>query len=138
MVDVLGTATGPVVHGEGRGKELGYPTANVDFDPAAPIPSDGVYAGHVRILASSGPDDPREFPEPLPALVSVGSNVTFGATTRTIEAYLLDFDEDIYGCVAEIAVELFIRPQVKFGSVDELIMQMKQDESRGREYFRSA
>ncbi|WP_236794525.1 riboflavin kinase [Amycolatopsis sp. GM8] len=134
MVEILGSATGPVVHGEGRGKELGFPTANIDFDPAATIPADGVYAGHVRILSSP---DGREFPEPLPVLVSVGSNVTFGATTRTIEAYVLDFEEDLYGCVAEVTVELFIRAQVKFSSVGELIDQMRRDEKRGREFFKS-
>jgi FAD synthase len=130
-------ATGPVFHGEGRGKKLGFPTANIDFDPAAPIPQDGVYAGRFTILERPDPDDARPFAEPLPALVSIGSNVTFDATTQTIEAYILDFDEDIYGCRAEVSVEWFIRPQIKFETVDDLIAQINQDEVRGREYFQS-
>ncbi|MTD56999.1 riboflavin kinase [Amycolatopsis pithecellobii] len=137
MVEILGSVTGAVVHGDGRGKDLGFPTANIGFDGSAPIPADGVYAGHVRILALAGPDDRREFPEPLPALVSVGSNVTFDGTHRTVEAYLLDFDQDLYGCVAEVTVELFLRGQVKFASVAELIEQMRRDEDRGREFFAS-
>lgn len=131
----LGYATGPVVQGEGRGKKLGFPTANIDVDPATMLPGDGVYAGRLTILQRADPDDARPSAAPLAALVSIGPNATFNAPTRTIEAYILDFDEDIYGCRAEVSVEWFIRPQIKFETVDDLIAQMNQDEVRGREYF---
>jgi riboflavin kinase/FMN adenylyltransferase len=112
---------GIVVRGAGRGRQLGYPTANVRSDKHAAVPADGVYAGHVVL---------RD--ERLPAAISVGTNPTFEGRERTVEAYILDFDEDIYGM--ELGVEFVerVRGQVRFESVDALIEQMGDDVERIR------
>ncbi len=87
---------GIVVRGAGRGRELGYPTANLRLEQYAAVPADGVYAGRV---------DPRG--PALLAAISVGTNPTFEGRARTVEPHILDFDEDIYG--EPIAVEFVAR-----------------------------
>lgn len=107
---------GPVVHGAGRGRQLGYPTANIEVPPHQLLPATGVYAAYVRI------GDRR-----LPAAASIGYNVQFDGRRIVVEAYILDFDEDIYG--EEIGLELVarVREERKFESVDALIVQMGRD-----------
>ena len=116
---------GIVVRGAGRGRELGYPTANVRSDRHAAIPADGVYAGHV-VLGD----------RVLPAAISVGTNPTFEGRERTVEAYILDFDEDIYG--TDIGVEFLdrVRGQVKFDGIEPLIQQMGRDVAQIRGLLR--
>jgi riboflavin kinase/FMN adenylyltransferase len=113
---------GVVVRGDQRGRELGYPTANLDCGEHAAIPADGVYAGwfHHRGLA-------------CPAAVSVGTNPTFSGRVRTVEAYVLDTDEDLYG--ARVAVDFVerLRGMERFESVGELIRAMDRDVERTRE-----
>ena len=90
------------MHGDHRGRELGYPTANLDPHPTGVVPADGVYAGWlVRLeLARRGRTDAR-----LPAAVSIGTNPTFDGTQRRVEAYVLDrTDLDLYG--ERVAIEL--------------------------------
>ncbi|TCO23480.1 riboflavin kinase/FMN adenylyltransferase [Kribbella steppae] len=119
--------TGVVVEGDKRGRELGFPTANIPADPQAAIPLDGVYAGWLTVL------DPAEgapaYPEPLPAAISVGSNPTFDGVDRRVESYVLDRDDlELYG--ARIAVDFVARlrgSQIRFDSIDELLVQMKAD-----------
>jgi riboflavin kinase/FMN adenylyltransferase len=112
---------GIVVRGEGRGRQLGYPTANVHSDRHVAVPADGVYAGWAILRGAR-----------LPAAISVGTNPTFEGRKRTVEAFILDFDEDIYGC--ELAVEFVerIRGMEKFDSVDALIEQMGLDVDQAR------
>jgi riboflavin kinase/FMN adenylyltransferase len=112
---------GIVVRGEGRGRQLGYPTANVHSDRHVAVPADGVYAGWAVLRGQK-----------LPAAISVGTNPTFEGRKRTVEAFILDFDEDIYGC--ELAVEFVerIRGMEKFESVDELVEQMGRDVEKAR------
>jgi riboflavin kinase/FMN adenylyltransferase len=107
---------GIVVRGAGRGRQLGYPTANVRSERHTAVPADGVYAGHVLL------GDRK-----LAAAISVGTNPTFEGRERTVEAYILDFDEDIYG--TDIAVEFVekVRGQVRFDGVEALIEQMAKD-----------
>jgi riboflavin kinase/FMN adenylyltransferase len=116
---------GIVVRGEGRGRQLGYPTANVHSEPHVAVPADGIYAGWAVLHGRR-----------LPAAVSVGTNPTFEGRHRTVEAYILDFDEDIYG--VELGVEFVerLRGMERFDSVAALVEQMGRDVERTREVLR--
>lgn len=118
---------GYVVRGEQRGRELGYPTANVPVATSrTAVPADGVYAGWLRLL-----DEPSA--PYLPAAISVGSNPTFDGVVRHVEAYVLDrTDLELYDVLVEIAFAENLRGQVKFESVDALVAQMKDDVDRAR------
>jgi riboflavin kinase / FMN adenylyltransferase len=119
--------TGVVVEGDKRGRELGFPTANVPADPDAAIPLDGVYAGWLTVLEPAAGAPP--YPDRLPAAISVGSNPTFDGVDRRVETYVLDRDDlELYG--ARIAVDFVARlrgSQIRFDSIDELLVQMKAD-----------
>jgi riboflavin kinase/FMN adenylyltransferase len=117
---------GEVVQGDRRGRDLGFPTANVPVRDLA-VPADGVYAGWLRVL------DRDE--EPLPAAISVGTNPTFdGVRDRRVEAYVLDrTDLDLYGREVEISFVARIRGMVKFDGVDALVETIRDDVSRTRE-----
>jgi riboflavin kinase/FMN adenylyltransferase len=113
---------GVVVAGARRGRELGFPTANLQVSGGVMVPADGVYAGYL---------DHRG--ERLPAAISVGTNPTFGATERTVEAFVLDrTDLDLYG--QEVAIEFAarLRGMERFDGVDELKAAMAQDVHRAR------
>ncbi|MCW2849532.1 MAG: bifunctional riboflavin kinase/FAD synthetase, partial [Marmoricola sp.] len=111
---------GVVVQGDQRGRELGYPTANVPTDGLTAAPADGVYAGRLRRLDTG---------ETHPAAISVGTNPTFdGERDRRVEAYVLDrTDLDLYDRVVEIAFVARIRGMVKFEGIDALVETMAQD-----------
>ena len=112
---------GIVVRGDGRGRELGFPTANLDVPEGLLVPPDGVYAGWTL--------DRR-------AAVSIGTNPHFDGVERRVEAHLLDFDGDLYG--RRIVVELWrpIREQRRFDSLDELVAAIGDDVERTREAVR--
>ncbi|EWT00070.1 riboflavin kinase [Intrasporangium oryzae NRRL B-24470] len=122
--------SGTVVHGDHRGRELGYPTANLSQEHEGLVPCDGVYAGWlVRLDLPAGAPD-----RALPAAVSVGTNPTFDGHQRRVEAYVLDrTDLDLYG--ERVAVEFVdhLRPTLKFDSIDALVEQMQQDVAACRE-----
>ncbi|MBF4576323.1 bifunctional riboflavin kinase/FAD synthetase [Frondihabitans sp. VKM Ac-2883] len=108
---------GVVVHGEKRGRELGYPTANIEPRSEGFVPADGVYAARVIIDGTV-----------RAAAVSVGNNPTFdGVPEKQVEAYVLDFDSDLYG--AEITVEFvrYLRGNLRFDGMPALIAQMAND-----------
>jgi riboflavin kinase/FMN adenylyltransferase len=113
---------GVVVRGERRGRELGYPTANVESPAWTAIPADGVYAGHLVLRDSTGASGPRH-----PAAVSVGTNPTFQGSRRTVEAYLLDFTGDLYGEHVGVEFVQRLRPMAAFAGVDELVEAMARD-----------
>lgn len=118
---------GEVVHGDARGRELGFPTANLSQDAQGIVPADGVYAGWVRRPTAADP-------APLPAAISIGTNPTFDGIQRRVEAYVLDrTDLDLYG--EEILVELVerLRPTLRFDGLDALVVQMTADVDRARE-----
>ncbi|WP_298321823.1 bifunctional riboflavin kinase/FAD synthetase [Haloactinopolyspora sp.] len=121
---------GVVVRGDARGRDLGFPTANLSPDSVGMIPADGVYAGWLRRTSAA---DAAE-PEPrMPAAISVGTNPTFNGTTRRVEAYVLDrTDLDLYD--DEVLLEFVdaIRPTLRFGSVDELVATMTDDVAKAR------
>ena len=112
-----------MVRGNGRGKPMGYPTANVEVVEDMAVPADGVYAGYlVRARGEGGREQVR-----LPAAVSIGTNPTFDGTERRVEAFVLDADLDLYGEHVSVEFVERLRGMVKFDSVDELIEQMGQD-----------
>ena len=113
---------GVVVHGDHRGRELGYPTANLQWTGNPAIPADGVYASFLVVEG--------EF---LPAATSIGTNPQFEGVERRVETYGLDRDDlDLYG--REVTVEFveFLRPQETFESLPDFIEQMGRDVSRAR------
>jgi riboflavin kinase/FMN adenylyltransferase len=114
---------GIVVRGDRRGRDMGYPTANVESPPFTAIPADGVYAGHLVTR------DPRSgvSRERFPAAISVGSNPTFQGSRRTVEAFVLDYDGDLYG--EHVGVEFVerLRPMAAFPDVDALLVAMAKD-----------
>jgi riboflavin kinase/FMN adenylyltransferase len=111
-----------VVHGEKRGRELGYPTANLSPDLEGLVPGDGVYAA----WATVGEDR-------FAAAVSVGNNPTFdGVPEKRVEAHLLDQDLDLYGKTIEVAFVEYVRGMVKYTTIEDLIVQMGDDSDRAR------
>lgn len=97
---------------------MGFPTANFDL-PAEEV-SDGIYLARAK---------------ELPALVFVGANLTFNESRRHGEAYILDYNEDLYGQEIEIEILEKLRENQQFGSQEELVAQMKLDEEQARAYF---
>jgi riboflavin kinase/FMN adenylyltransferase len=116
---------GIVVRGDGRGHDLGYPTANLSTPRYAAVPADGVYS--CWFTRSAAPD------RRLPAAVSVGTNPTFSGRERTVEAFVLDVEEDFYGQHVALDFVAKLRDQVKFSSSDGLVAQIDDDVVRTRE-----
>ncbi|WP_329270179.1 bifunctional riboflavin kinase/FAD synthetase [Streptomyces sp. NBC_01451] len=119
---------GVVVRGAQRGRELGFPTANVETLPHTAIPADGVYAGW---LHADG--------EKMPAAISVGTNPQFDGTERTVEAYAIDrVGLDLYGLHVAVDFLAFVRGQARFDSLDALLVQMSEDVKKCRELIAAA
>ena len=118
---------GVVVHGDRRGRDLGFPTANLSTPPYTALPADGVYAGRFGITTV------KEGSRLLPAAISVGTNPTFSGRVRSVEAYVLDVDEDFYGFEVALDFEHRLRGQERFDDVESLIVQMRRDVDRARE-----
>ena len=120
---------GEVVHGDHRGRELGYPTANLSQEATGLIPADGVYAGF--LIRPTLPD--RDPDHRLPAAISIGTNPTFAGTHRRVEAYVLDrTDLDLYGETVVVEFIERLRATEKFDSVEALLVQMADDVERCR------
>ncbi|MGL5829276.1 MAG: bifunctional riboflavin kinase/FAD synthetase [Angustibacter sp.] len=116
--------SGTVVHGDHRGLELGYPTANLGSDGAGLIPADGIYAGW--LLRSQLAQDARD--RVLPAAISIGTNPTFDGQDRRVEAYVIDrTDLDLYGEMVDLELVQRLRPTVRFATTAEPIEQMAKD-----------
>ena len=117
---------GVVVRGDRRGRELGYPTANVPTSGMAAAPADGVYAGWLRRLNTG---------DRYPAAISVGTNPTFeGERERRVESYVLDRDDlELYDVEVEVAFVDRIRGMVRFDGVDALVETMRGDVVRAHE-----
>lgn len=117
---------GVVVQGDQRGREIGYPTANVPTDGLTAAPADGVYAGWLRVVETG---------ETHPAAISVGTNPTFdGERYRRIESYVLDrTDLELYGVEVEVEFVERLRGMVAYDGLDPLLEQMADDVRRARE-----
>jgi riboflavin kinase/FMN adenylyltransferase len=112
---------GIVVRGDGRGRELGFPTANLEVPQELLVPPDGVYAGATL--------DRR-------AAVSIGTNPHFDGVERRVEAHLLDFDGDLYGQRLVVEIWSSIREQRRFDSLEELVATIGADVERTRDAAR--
>jgi riboflavin kinase / FMN adenylyltransferase len=124
--------SGVVVRGDHRGREMGFPTANVPVPLGLAVPADGVYAGWVTRLDI--PSAPR-----WPAAISVGTNPTFDGVERRVEAYVLDRDDlELYD--VEIAIDFYarLRGQVKYAGKEALIRQMHTDVEEARHLLHAA
>jgi riboflavin kinase / FMN adenylyltransferase len=117
------TLSGVVVKGRQLGRTIGFPTANLQLDPRLLIPAPGVYAGQINI---GGTD--------YKTAISVGVNQTIGDNLpTTVEAYVLDFEGDLYGQTLTLAFMNYLRPMVKFDGLDALKAQIAEDVRRVRE-----
>lgn len=116
------SVTGEVVHGQKRGRTIGFPTANIEVDDSLIIPANGVYAGWATW------EDQR-----YKAVTNVGIRPTFEGQAQTVEAYLLDFSGDLYGKYLTFTFEDYLRPEMKFDGIQSLIAQIQADVERGRE-----
>jgi riboflavin kinase/FMN adenylyltransferase len=116
---------GAVVEGDRRGRELGFPTANVPAAAGVATPADGVYAGWLRRCDTG---------ESFPAAISVGTNPTFsGERERRVESYVLDRDDlELYGVEVEVTFVERLRGMVRFDGVDALVATMHDDVARAR------
>lgn len=117
---------GKVIHGDRRGRELGFPTANLAFDYAPALPPLGIYLGRVSVAERGvGPGHP--------ALVSIGVRPTFHDDGRILaEVYLLDWDGDLYDAQLSVELGTRLREERRFGSIEALVEQMRADEAEAR------
>jgi riboflavin kinase/FMN adenylyltransferase len=111
---------GPVVPGDQRGGTLGFPTANLAVDPAILVPGYGIYAGVARLLDAGGEEDHR-------TALSIGINPHYGGVERRIEAFLLDFEGDLYGRPLRVELWERLRDERSFRSEAELVEQIARD-----------
>ena len=121
---------GPVIGGEQRGRELGYPTANMSIDGLHP-PKFGVYAVLIDVL--DGP-----FAGSYHGAASIGVRPMFGENHANLETFIFDFTGDLYGATVSVALIEFLRPEEKFDSLDALITQMDADCARARAILTTA
>lgn len=119
--------TGEIVHGKQLGRTIGFPTANLrPDDPVAVTAENGVY---VALIAIEG------YPQPLRCMLNQGSHPTAPEGAPTIEAHILDFDDDVYGRRAEVEYLTFLRPERRFPSLDALKVQLCADLEATRAHF---
>lgn len=127
----LHTVSDVVHHGHRRGRELGFPTANLGPDPAGLIPADGVYAGFLTVTDQVPAHRDVAPLSGAPATISIGTNPTFeadGAPRRTVEAYVHGaHDLDLYGDTVRLEFVALQRPTLKFDSIEALVEQMDRD-----------
>jgi riboflavin kinase / FMN adenylyltransferase len=132
--DLLGrspSVTGRVVKGAGRGRDLGFPTANLAFDEPVALPPDGIYAVRVTWRRSSG--------EPWHSgtgVASLGVRPTFGPGERILEVYLFGVKEPLYGATMRVSFERRQRGERRFATAAGLIRQMTRDAARARQILR--
>ncbi|GAB4426014.1 MAG: bifunctional riboflavin kinase/FAD synthetase [Anaerolineales bacterium] len=119
--------SGPVVHGDGRGRKINVPTANIDYPKEKIVPAFGVYATWAWV---SG--------ERYPAATNIGINPTFtpDKTTPNVEAHILDFDRDLYGEMVRLEFVARLRDEMKFDGVDALLKQIHADIAQTREILK--
>jgi riboflavin kinase/FMN adenylyltransferase len=117
--------SGKVVHGAHRGHGLGFPTANVAVAPDRALPADGVYATYATLGA-----------ERFPSVTNVGVRPTFDRGARSVEAFLIDVDRDLYDRELTVAFVERLRPELRFDNVQDLIVQMKDDVKQARQILK--
>lgn len=115
---------GPVIRGDQRGRELGFPTANQSLEGVL-APKFGVYAAFAEVL-----DGPRR--ARYRAAVSIGLRPTFGENAPNCESHLLDFEGDLYGASLSVALAAYLRPEIAYAGPEPLIAQIRQDVAAAR------
>ncbi len=125
MLGHLHRIEGEVIRGEQRGRELGYPTANMSIDGLHP-PKFGVYAVKLDVLTGHQKGS-------YLGVASIGTRPMFGENNPNIETYLFDFVGDLYGAELSVALVAYLRPEAKFDSLDDLIAQMDDDSKMARD-----
>lgn len=115
--------SGEIVQGARRGRTLGFPTANLAIPPERLLPANGVYATFAGRLG-----DERRYP----SVTNIGVRPSFEGEERTVESYIFDFDENIYGQLLTLELVEHLRPEKKFNGIDQLIAQMKRDSDQAR------
>lgn len=115
---------GPVIRGDQRGRDLGYPTANMALDGLL-VPKLGVYAVEVDVL--SGPRAGLHH-----GVASIGTRPMFGDNVPNLETFIFDFEGDLYGTHLSVALVAYLRGEEKFDSVDTLVAQMGRDSKNAR------
>lgn len=113
---------GIVRHGDGRGKQLGYPTANIHLH--RPDVREGVYFGLTTLQGQT-----------YPSIIFIGAAKTFNAKQRWLETHLLDFNKNIYGQRVSVRLFTYVRGNRKFDSIADLVQAMRKDERKARAYF---
>lgn len=113
------TLRGPVVRGAGRGRQIGFPTANTHVAPGIVVPKDGIYATWVTIA-----NDPIRYP----AMTYIGPRPQFDNGPRSVEPNLINWDGDLYDKIITVHFVQWLRGDAKFASVDDLIAQMRRDQ----------
>ncbi|MCL5071962.1 MAG: bifunctional riboflavin kinase/FAD synthetase [Actinobacteria bacterium] len=124
----LPSITGVVLHGDGRGRAIGFPTANIDVFEEFVTPNDGVYLGYVNILDKKFKNDG------LPSMMNIGSNPTFKGKRKWIESHIINFNEEIYGCSIKVSFLKKLRDEISFKNQKELISQIKKDINYAQNY----
>lgn len=124
-LDYAYTIRGMVIRGEGRGRQLGFPTANIELEnPYQLIPADGVYVVTVKLPSGL-----------YQGMANIGFRPTFNGRHRSVEVHILDFDADIYDERLEMSFYKRIRAEQKFTSLHALIQQLEKDREATRTYF---
>jgi riboflavin kinase/FMN adenylyltransferase len=126
---------GVVVRGERRGRELGFPTANVLHSRYAAVPAHGVYAGWLELPRThvGGSGDTPPAGERRMAAISIGTKPTFAGRDREVEAYVLDFDGDLYGEHVALDFAAHLREMRRYEGIGPLVAQMREDVAQVRE-----
>ena len=117
---------GCVIPGEGRGKELGFPTANLEINSEQALPADGVYATRAYIDGKA-----------YQSMTNIGQRPTFGGGERVVEVYIPDYHGDLYGCELKIDVVERLRSEKQFDTANELKKQLAEDIKQGRTILNS-
>lgn len=129
--------SGKVIHGDKRGRKLGFPTANMAVPVAEKlIPAEGIYAGKVMVPSPVSQNNART--ETFEAAINIGSQPTFDGHEQRIEAFIFDFDYDIYNRDIMISFYDFIRKDIRFADAESLVEQMKKDVQQIRTFFNGA
>lgn len=115
---------GPIIRGDRRGHQIGFPTANIAVWEEQVIPANGVYAGWAALGETR-----------LMAVTNVGVRPTFNGRNVTVEAHLLDFNRDIYGERLSVTFKRRLRPEMKFNGIDALVAQIRADAETGRAFL---
>lgn len=119
---------GPVLHGDERGRTIGFPTLNIGVSADRALPCNGVYVTRAHL---GHPGEARAFK----AVTNIGTRPTFDGTARRVETHLLDFEGDLYGQVVSIELLHQLRPELKFDGIDALREQINLDVAATREWF---